>query len=94
MMQKQQMTLQTADIDNALAALEKVDKQKVYEAVGPLLIESTKADSEKKLTESKEMIAARTQMLDKQEKKLTEKLKELSSEIQSEIRGGGPPEAG
>jgi prefoldin beta subunit len=88
MMQKQQMTLQSADIDAALAALEKTDKQKVYEAVGPILIETTKADSEKKLKENKELMTTRVGMLDKQEKKLTEKLKELSAEIQSEIRGG------
>lgn len=93
-LQKQQMTLQVADIDNALTALQKVDKQKVYEAVGPLLIETTKEESQKKLQENKEVTEARIQMLEKQEKKITEKLKELGAEIQTEIRGGTPPTAG
>jgi prefoldin beta subunit len=88
MMQKQQMTLQSADIDSALTALEKAGKPKVYEAVGPILIETTKEDSEKKLKENKELMTTRVVMLEKQEKKLTEKLKELSTEIQSELRGG------
>lgn len=87
--QKQQMILQNADIENAMKALEKVEKQKVYEAVGPLFMETDKKTSEKKLSDDKEVISTRIQMLEKQEKKLTEKLKELSTEIQTELQSSG-----
>lgn len=87
--QKQQLTLQNAEIENAITALGKVEKQKVYEAVGPLFIETDKKTSETKLGEDKEVISTRIQMLGKQEKKLTEKLKELSMEIQTELQRGG-----
>jgi prefoldin beta subunit len=88
-MQKQQMILQSAEIDNALKALEKVDKEQVYEAAGPLLIESKKATSEKKLKESKEVIDARLKTLEAQEKKLSERLRELGTEIQMDLQGSG-----
>lgn len=88
-LQKQQLILQSADIDNALAALEKIEKEDVYEAVGPLLIETDKKTSEKKLKENKDVVNTRVQMLEKQEKKLTEKLKELSAEIQTDLQGSG-----
>ncbi len=87
-MQKQQMTLQSADIENALKALEGVDKQKIYTAVGPLFIESEKEETEKKLKEQKEILETRIQMFDKQEKKLTEKLKNLNLELQAELQSG------
>ncbi|MBN2014770.1 MAG: prefoldin subunit beta [Candidatus Altiarchaeota archaeon] len=87
-LQKQQMILQNADNENAITALEKVDKQKIYEAIGPLFIETDKETTEKKLKDDKEVITTRVQMLEKQEKKLTEKLKELSAEIQTELQAG------
>ncbi|RLI88544.1 MAG: prefoldin subunit beta [Candidatus Altiarchaeales archaeon] len=88
-LQKQQLILQSTDIDNALTALEKIDKERLYEATGPLLIETDKPTSEKKLRENKDVINARIQMLEKQEKKLTDKLKELSTEIQADLQGSG-----
>ncbi len=87
-LQKQQMVLQSADIGNALAALEKIDKEKLYKAIGPLFIEAGKEETEKKLKEDKELLDTRVKILEKQEKKLVDKLKELSVEIQSDLQGG------
>ncbi|HDH41217.1 MAG TPA: prefoldin subunit beta [Candidatus Altiarchaeales archaeon] len=88
-LQKQQLILQSTDIDNALTALKKIDKERLYEATGPLLIETDKPTSEKKLRENKDVINAKIQMLERQEKKLTEKLKELSTEIRADLEGSG-----
>ena len=87
--QKQQFTLQSADIDNALSELEKVEEGKVYEMAGPLLIETNKEDSKNKLTDNKEVTATRLKVLEKQEKKLTAKLEELGSELQGLLGGQG-----
>ncbi len=87
-MQKQQLFIQSAEIDNALKALEDVSGEKVYRAAGPLLIETTKADSEKKLKEDKELAGTRLKMIEKQETKLTEKLEELRSELQTMMKPG------
>ena len=87
-MQKQQLFIQSAEIDNALKALEGVSGEKVYRAAGPLLIETTKADSEKKLKDDKELSATRLKMIEKQETKLTEKLDELRTELQTMMKPG------
>jgi len=89
-MQKQQLFLQSADADNALGALEKSDATaKVYRAAGPILIETTKDASEKKLKEDKELSEAKLKMIEKQEAKLAEKLEELRNEIQGMLKGSG-----
>jgi prefoldin beta subunit len=87
-MQKQQLFMQSADIENALKALEGVSDGKVYRAAGPLLIETGKGDSEKKLKDDKEVTATRLKMMEKQETKLTEKLDELRNELQTMMKPG------
>jgi len=52
-LQKQQLMMQSMDTENALKALEEVTGEKIYQAVGPLLIETTKDASEKKLKKTK-----------------------------------------
>jgi len=88
-MQKQQFILQSADIENALSALEKTGNEKIYKIAGPLLIETNKESSEKKLKEDKELTATKIKMLEKQEKKLNDKLVELRTELQSMLKPQG-----
>lgn len=89
-MQKQQLFIQSADIDNALGALAKsVAGEKIYKAAGPLLIETNKDESEKRLKEGKELAETRVKMLEKQEKKMSEKLDELKAEIQGMLKPMG-----
>jgi prefoldin beta subunit len=83
-MQKQQLMMGENDIDNALTELGKISGgEKVYRAAGPLLIESSKADSEKNLKDEKELNETRMKVLEKQEKKLSEKYEELRKELQA-----------
>ena len=91
MAQKQQLILTVADIENAVKELGKSGGGKVYRMVGPLLVETTKEESEKDLSEGKETAETRIKVLEKQEKKLNEKFEELRTEIQEMIRekGGG-----
>lgn len=87
-MQKQQLMLQSADIDNALAELEKVTGGDIYEAVGPLLIETNKENTEKKLRDNRETVSARIKILERQEQKLSSRLNELKAELQSLLKAG------
>ncbi len=87
--QKQQMILQSADIENALSELEKITDERIYEAVGPILIESEKEKSKKRLKENKETMDTRIKILEKQEEKLSTKLKELGAELQTLLKGTG-----
>lgn len=83
-LQKQQLMAAKNDIENALTELGKItEKQKVYKAAGMLLIESSKGESEKALNEEKELSETRTGVLERQEKKLTEKYEELRKELQT-----------
>ncbi|MFH1788059.1 MAG: prefoldin subunit beta [Candidatus Altiarchaeota archaeon] len=94
---KQQLILQNAEVDNATEELAKSGKGRIYKAAGSLLIETTKADSDKYLAETKETVSARIQILEKQEKKLTEKFNDIRGEIESMVgkaRGGSAPKGG
>lgn len=86
-LQKQQFMLQSAEIDNALAELEKTSEGKIYEAVGPLFIETNKDESNKKLKDSKEAMGARIKILEKQEQKINARLDELKTELQELLKG-------
>ena len=91
-MQKQQLFLQAADTENAMKALEETKEgTKIYKAAGQLVVETNKTDTEKKLKEDKDLIDAKTKMIEKQEKKISEKLEELRTELQTMMR---PPGAG
>ena len=85
-MQKQQIFVSSAEIDAALTALAATSTEKIYRMAGPLMIETTKDDSEKKLKEDKELSETRIKMLEKQEKKMMEKLEELRTEIQDMMK--------
>jgi len=87
-LQKQQFSMQIRDIENALNELKNFKRGNIYEAVGPLFLETNKDKCEKKLMAEKETMDTRIKILEKQEKKLNTKLKELSQEIQSTLQSG------
>jgi len=99
--QKQQFMLAAADIENALKELEKGGEGKVYKMAGSLIIESTRDESKKELSEVKETSEARVKVLEKQEKKLREKFEGMQKEISGMLGAGSahahqndkPPEA-
>lgn len=89
-LQKQQLIHQSKENENALKEIEKT-QEKIYRAVGPLLIETNKKESQKKLTEEKETLETRIKILEKNEKELTEKLNTLRREVETllqNLQGG------
>ena len=88
-MQRVQLSQQLIDIDNALSELKKVEKGKIYEKVGAILVEVSKDEIENKLKDEKEVKEARLKSIEKQESKLREKLNELGADLQSQLKGIG-----
>ena len=65
-LQKQNIQLQLAEIENALNELEKSEDKEVYELVGNILIKKSKDDLLPKLKDAKETLNLRITTLDKQ----------------------------
>lgn len=74
--QRQQMILQLEEVKMAEEELAKSDKG-IYRTMGPLMIESTKADATADLKEKKELFDMRITILEKQEAKLKPRFTEL-----------------
>ncbi|NJE06487.1 prefoldin subunit beta [Thermococcus sp. M36] len=90
--QKQKVQLELTEARKALEELEKVeDGTTIYKTVGTLIVKTDKAKAVEELKEKVETLEVRLSALERQEKKLNEKLKELTAQIQSALR---PPTAG
>jgi prefoldin beta subunit len=88
MLQKQQLKIQSEEINSALEELKKItEKQKVYKIVGPILIEANKDEIIKELNEKNETLNSRIDILEKQEERLRKNLAELSKILEKELKG-------
>jgi len=81
-MQRQQLSMQSKDIENALNEL-KEQKGKVYRLSGPIMVEADKEITEKELSAEKEKLESNLLIYEKHEKKLSDQLKNLSTELQT-----------
>lgn len=99
-LQKQQLMRQNAEIENALDELGKIKEEEnrgIYRAVGPLFIETNEKESKKKLGDEKETLETRIKIIEKEEKKLTERLNKLRNEVQNllqSLQAGAQQESG
>jgi prefoldin beta subunit len=81
--QRQQLELQLKEIEIASEELKKEDADEVYKAIGPALIKKKKTAVVKDLKEAREKLETRIKTIKSQEKKLTDKMKELSSKLEA-----------
>jgi prefoldin beta subunit len=81
LIQKEAIKLQIAEIDTALSELEKTKEEKVYKVVGNVMIKKSKEEVEKELKESKEDLQIRVESLEKIEKDLIEKIKNIEEKL-------------
>ena len=89
LVQKQQIDLEIIEIDKALAELEKsADDVKVYKSAGTVMVSSNKADVVKDLTESKELSNTKLSVLNKQEERLKENIKEVQTKLDESMKRG------
>lgn len=83
MTQKQQVEMERMETDKALEELKKAqDSDTVYKHAGSILIKSTKKDLIDELEEKKELSKTRSTVLEKQETRIKESLKEQEAKIQ------------
>ena len=86
--QKQQLVVEQAESDKALEELKKAsDDDAVYKHAGSILIKSTKKDLIAELEERKELNNTRSTVLEKQETRIKESLKEQEAKIGELMKG-------
>ena len=82
--QKQQLELQLTEVEQALGELEKLDETAViYKSIGALLIKSKKDKVTTDLTERKELVKMRVDVLAKQEERFQTQVKDLQQKLQN-----------
>ncbi len=81
MMQRQAMSIQGKEIESALESIEN-SQDDIYKSVGPILVKISKENIKKELTEEKEDIDLKLGALERQEKKVKEKVKEIQEKFQ------------
>jgi prefoldin beta subunit len=88
LIQKQQVEMELAETDKALEELKKAsDSEQIYKYAGNLLIKVTRDAILKDLTEKKEIGGTRSLVLQKQESRFRDSLKEIQSKIDVTMKG-------
>ena len=86
-MQKQQVDAELSDAEKTLEELKDVpDDDQIYKYVGSLLVKVTKEAITKELEEKKDISNTRTLVLNKQESRLKENIKELQTKIDDMLK--------
>ena len=89
MNQKQHLEMEKAETAKALEELNKVaDNDTVFKHAGTVLIKSTKKELIDELEEKQERAKTRVTVLEKQETRVKESLKEQESKITEMMKGG------
>ena len=89
MQQKQHLEIENAETEKALEELRKVaDGDAVYKQTGTVLIKSKKQELIDELEERIELTKTRAVVLEKQETRLKETLKEQEAKITEQMKGG------
>jgi len=90
--QKQQIEMEKIETEKSLEELQKAtDEDTVYKHAGSILIKSTKKELIDELEERKELTKTRSTVLEKQELRLKESLKEQETKITEMMKSGNPP---
>ena len=91
MTQKQHLEIEKAETQKALEELKKMtDDDTVYKQAGTILIKSKKQELVDELEERIEMTKTRSTVLEKQETRLKETLKEQEAKITEMMKGSSP----
>ena len=91
-MQKQQLDMENAESEKAIEELNKAaDGDTVYKHAGSILIKSSKPILLAELAEKKELSGTRSKVLEKQEARIRESIKEQEAKINEMIKGSAPP---
>ena len=92
MQQKQQIEMEKIETEKSLEELRKASEEDtVYKHAGSILIKSTKKQLIDELEERQELTKTRSSVLEKQENRLKEALKEQEAKITELMKSGSPP---
>ncbi|HZX19914.1 MAG TPA: prefoldin subunit [archaeon] len=93
--QARNLEIQSQVLDEAIKELDKSKQDKVYKAVGNILIQADAKEVAKDLKEQKETLDLRAKTVKKQEQTITDKLNKLKTEIEAsqKEKGKGVKEA-
>jgi prefoldin beta subunit len=87
MSQKQQLDMQLTEVEQAVIELEKLNETAVvYKSIGALLVKAEKGKVTTELTERKELVKMRVDVLAKQEERLRTQVKDLQEKLQQDLR--------
>jgi len=88
LVQKQQLEIESSELDRAITELKKAGAgDAVYKSAGSVLIKANKDELLKEMEEKKELSSTRTTVLGKQETRVRENIKELQSKIEDALKG-------
>ena len=86
MAQKQQLEMQLNEVEQASVELEKLEETAVvYKSIGALLDKSEKNTVETELSERKELLKMRVDVLAKQDERIKTQVKELQEQLQQDL---------
>jgi prefoldin beta subunit len=92
MAQKQQLELQLTEVERGVNELEKLAETAViYKSIGALLVKSKKDKVTTELTERKELVKMRVDVLAKQQGRLQTQVKDLQEKLQRDLRPVSSP---
>jgi prefoldin beta subunit len=84
--QKQQVDMEKNEVEQTLTEMEKTsDDTVLYKSIGSLLVKSDKAKVSADLNERKELLAARSAVIAKQEERIRNQVKETQAKLQEDI---------
>jgi prefoldin beta subunit len=86
LMQKESMAMAAAEIDRAVAELEKGADKEAYKITGTIMVRKPVDELKKELAESKEELQVRIKSMEAAEQRFTSKLKELQERLESLIK--------
>ncbi len=79
--QKENLKLQSLEIEKALNELEKTEEKNAYKIAGPVLVKTPVETLKKELNEKKETLEVRLKSVEKTEKMVNDKIEELRQKL-------------
>jgi len=86
LIQKESLRLNIMELDRAVEELEKSEDKVAYKITGPIMVSKPAEDIKKDLKDTKEALSVRVGSLEKAEKRLTDKLKELQEKLKKILK--------
>ena len=89
--QKQQVDVESSETEQALSELQKMtDDAVVYKAMGTILVKTERTRMISELTERKDLLSTRVTVLQKQEERLRNQLKDIETQLRQDLNPVSP----